>query len=466
MAKYDLPQQILTYLQQQMSVGVEACRPEEITANVDASRATVNRYLARMTAAGNIRKIGSGPATRYTHSPPIPAAMPTAMPTEPAVMAQQSPLAPLPERGFLFSAERQALMAALTAPIGIRKPVTYLRTFVDRYVPNQTALLPPTLADALFTQGRARGQQPAGTYARKVLEQLLIDLSWHSSRLEGNSKSMLDTREIFARGHADENDVEALMLLNHKEAIEFIVEAVPEYGITEAVVRNIQAMLMQGLLTNPEALGQARRTVVSITDSVYVPMQMPQILDEMLAILVDKARNIKNPIEAAFFLWVNIAYLQPFEDGNKRTSRLCANLPLLLQNCAPLSFLDVEQADYALAILGVYEKQDVSLAVELFEWTYRRSIDKYGVVLESMGAPDVFRQKYRELLGEGVRMVVSNRIPLEVVLKELAPPMDDRLPFMELLRQELTHLAPFNCARYRLGIRLTEGWITDGRPGL
>jgi Fic family protein len=461
MAKYELPQQILEYLQQQLAAGVEACRPEDITANVDASRPTVNRYLVRMATTGVLRKVGSGPATRYA----LPAIAAAPAPAGVLEVAQQPPLAPL-GGGFQFSVDRQPLIAELTAPIGTRKPVTYQRAFVDNYVPNQTMLLPPALAEKLFAQGRARGQQPAGTYARKVLEQLLIDLSWHSSRLEGNRKSLLDTKELFARGHADEDDIDAVMLFNHKDAIEFVVDAVPEYGITEAVVRNIQAMLMQGLLTNPDALGKARRTVVTITDSVYVPMQMPQVLDEMLALLVDKVRNIKNPIEAAFFVWMNIAYLQPFEDGNKRTSRLCANLPLLLQNCAPLSFLDVEQADYALAVLGVYEKQDVSLAVELFDWTYRRSIDKYGVILDAMGAPDLFRQKYRELLGEGVRRVVVDGASLEAAVKELAPPTEDLPAYLELLRQELQYLEPFNCARYRLGIRLTEGWIMEGRPGL
>lgn len=453
MAKYDLPLQILTYIQQQLAAGLNACRPDDITTNVDASRPTVNRYLTKMVAAGLIQKVGAGPATRYKL---------------PAIQAEMTQL-PLLESlggGFLFSQERQPLIAALTAPIGTRRPVTYQRAFVDNYVPNQSSLLPQALAQELLTNGRARGQQPAGTYARKVLEQLLIDLSWHSSRLEGNRKSLLDTKELFARGHADENDVDALMLLNHKEAIEFVVDAVPEYGIAEAVIRNIQAILMQGLLMNPDALGKARRTVVIITDSVYVPMQMPQVLDEMLALLIDKVRHINNPIEAAFFLWVNIAYLQPFEDGNKRTSRLCANLPLLLQNCAPLSFLDVEQADYALAVLGVYEKQDVSLAVELFDWTYRRSIEKYGVVLDAMGAPDMFWQKYRDLLGEGVRRVVADRVPLEAAVKELAPPVEDLQGFMDLLFQELKHLEAFNCARYRLGIRLTDEWIKEGRPGL
>lgn len=449
MAKHDLPMEILDYLRRQSARGVHRSSAEDITLHVNASRATVNRHLARMTAAGEVGKTGAGPATRYT------------LPAVRAIQPQAKR-----DSGFLFSPERKSLIAGLSAPIGTRKPVSYQRAFMDSYAPNQTSLLPPALAEELFAQGRARGQQPAGTYARKVLEQLLIDLSWHSSRLEGNNKSLLDTREIFARGYADENDIDALMLLNHKEAIEFVVDEVPGYGMTETVVRNIQAILMQGLVIGPGALGQARRTVVTISDSVYVPMQVPQVLDEMLAILVDKARSIKNPIEAAFFFWVNIAYLQPFEDGNKRTSRLCANLPLLLQNCAPLSFLDVEQADYALAVLAVYERQDVSLAVELFAWTYRRSIQKYGVVLDAMAAPDVFRQRYREMLGEGVRLVVAGRKPMMAALQQLAVPMEDLPPFRDLLRQELEHLAPYNCARYRLGISLADSWIKEGRPGL
>jgi hypothetical protein len=382
----------------------------------------VNRHLAKMVAIGSIRKLYAGPSTRY--------ALPSSL-----------------------------LAVTQSATEGVR-------AFIEDYEPNKSSLLPPGLAAQLFEQGRARGQQPASTYARKVLEQLLIDLSWHSSRLEGNRKSLLDTKELFARGHADEGDIDALMLLNHKEAIEFVVDAVPHYGITEAVVRNLQSVLMQGLLTDIKALGKVRESVVTITDSVYLPLQAPQLIGDLLKLIIEKARHIKNPIEAAFFLWINIAYLQPFEDGNKRTSRLCANLPLLLQNCAPLSFLDVEQSDYALAVLGVYEQQNVALAVELFAWTYRRSITKYAVILESMGAPDQFRQRYRELLGDGVRQVVIDGIGLDTVVAALSIPVDDQDAFKVLLHQELTHLEPFNCARYRLGIVLAERWVQAGRPGI
>jgi Fic family protein len=86
-----------------------------------------------------------------------------------------------------------------------------------------------------------------------------------------------------------------------------------------------------------------------------------EFMEETLTSIVGKVRHLQNPVEAAFFLWVNVAYLQPFADGNKRTSRLSANMPLMLYNCAPLSFLDVERADHATALLGVYEQRSVAV---------------------------------------------------------------------------------------------------------
>ena len=129
--------------------------------------------------------------------------------------------------------------------------MSYERAFVDGYIPNQSSLLPRALADALYAAGRAQGQQPAGTVARKVLEQLLIDLSWHSSRLEGNRVSLLDTKALFEHGRGDPNNPDITMLLNRKEAIEFMVDAVPDQGITVPVVCNLHALLMQGLLSGP-----------------------------------------------------------------------------------------------------------------------------------------------------------------------------------------------------------------------
>src|SRR5665213_283080 len=377
MAHRGLPDSILTFLQSQGRPTSAA----EITEGVQIPRPTVNRALARLVRERQLSKTGKGPALRYVTAQP----------------AEAAPAGPRPQT------PAEALRVSLSRPLGTRTPVSYDRSFVDGYMPNESSLLPSALAQSLYQHGRAPGQQPAGTVARKVLEQLLIDLSWYSSRLEGNRKSLLDTRELFVRGRSVGDDPDTTMLLNHKEAIEFTVDAVPAYGITVPVVRNIQSLLMQGLLANTHSLGAIRRTVVNITGTVYVPTQVPSLLEEMLGHVVEKARSIKNPVEAAFFLWVNLAYLQPFEAGNKRTSRLCANLPLMLSNCPPLSFLDVETTDYAMAMLGVYERLDLTLATELFDWTYRRSIPRYRSVIDSLSTDDSFIPWYRGLLGAVVR---------------------------------------------------------------
>jgi Fic family protein len=457
MAKQQMAEGIRNYLAQRRELGLAPASADEITTQLGEKRPTVNRYLASLVQGGIIQKLGSGPATRYQISGPAHHKLSF---TAPALATAKTALSV----GPTWSAQALALRSHLQAPIATREPITYRRQFVDDYVPNQSYLLPIDLATSLWDAGRVQGQQPASTYARKVLEQLLIDLSWHSSRLEGNRKSLLDTKALFAKGRTAGDDLETSMLLNHKDAIEFMVDAAPEYGITVPVVRNIQSLLMQGLLENSDSLGAIRQTVVNITDSVYVPTQVPTLLEEMLGIVVEKAQQIKNPVEAAFFIWVNIAYLQPFEDGNKRTSRLCANLPLMLSNCAPLSFLDVEQQDYALAVTGVYERLDMSLATELFEWTYRRSIAKYRVILESLGGPDPFRARLREQLGDAVRNVVLENKPARKASDELSLDRADREAFLDMLLKELKSLETYNCARYRLSLRRTEEWIGKGRP--
>jgi fido (protein-threonine AMPylation protein) len=291
----------------------------------------------------------------------------------------------------------------------------------------------------------------------------LIDLSWSSSRLEGNRYSLLATEELFASGLAG-GDMDAVMLLNHKAAIEFLVDAVPEYGLTTALVRNLHATLMQDLLADVSGLGNIRQKVVNISGTTYLPTQVPSLLEEMFAQIIEKARRIKNPVESAFFLLVNLAYLQPFEDGNKRTSRLSANIPLMLYNCAPLSFLDVDAQDYALAMMAVYEHRNVAIATDLFEWMYRRSVRKYAVTIEAMGVPDPTRLRFRDALTESIGHIVRDGMTFTDAVKVLALPAELQDTFQKLLHGELRALDTHNCARYRLTIRQTEQWTAAGRP--
>lgn len=414
------------------------------------SSATVRRHLDALCASGQITRSGQARATRYRL-------------IEKAAAIQTAPNERFFSASPAWSRASVELGRKLDLPLAARDPVTYQRKFVEDYVPNQSWLMPQGLAEKLCRDGRLREQQPAGTYARKVLEQLLIDLSWSSSRLEGNRFTLLATEQLFKRGTAD-GDLDAVMLLNHKSAIEFLVEAVPTQGLSAALVRNLHAVLMRDLLADTDALGAIRKKMVNISDTVYVPAQVPALLEEMMETILSKARLVKNPVEGAFFLWVNLAYLQPFEDGNKRTSRLAANISLMLYNCAPLSFLDVNPQDYAHAMLGVYEFLDVSRAVDLFAWTYQRSMKKYVVMMESIGAPDPLRLRYREHLTEALGLVVRDRKSAQAAMEELGLTDDQAPGFRAMLLDELQKLEVFNCARYRLTMTATQAWIDANRP--
>ncbi len=424
----------------------EPVQPGTLEQALQASRPTINRALRDLLAYGLLEKLGGGRSTHYRATDAAKAAV-----SEPGLLRWSPTALPLVE--------------ALRAPLGTRTPVGYERSFVSDYIPNQSSLLPPQLATDLFNAGRSRDQQPAGTYAREVLEQLLIDLSWSSSRLEGNNKSLLDTKELFELGErADPLDEDTLMLLNHKSAIEFMVDAVPTEGITVSVIVDLQAKLMKDLLKDSRDIGSIRRRLVNIDGSVYSPSNIPTLLEESLSAIIDKVRHIRNPVEAAFFLWVNMAYLQPFADGNKRTSRPSANMPLLLHNCSPLSFLDVERTDYATAMLGVYEQRNVAAAVELFEFIYRRSVQKYSVLRASLAVPDPIRARYRQSLNELMQFVVFYGRKLDDAFMLVPVDAADLAALRVIANTELDHLEPYNCARYNLARGMTQRWIDAGRP--
>ncbi len=446
-------QRILAAFQARAEAALPEVSSSELAILTGLSLATLKRHLAPMLRQQQLVRTGHARATRYRlGSTQVKIITDTASAIDRIVASVSPP----------WSVSARALQNALRRPLAARDPVTYQRQFVDNYLPNVSSLLPADLARALFDEGRMPGQQAAGTYARKVLEPLLIDLSWSSSRLEGNTYSLLATEQLFEKGVHD-GGRDAVMLLNHKRAIEFMVDAVPQYGLTQPVIANLHALLMQDLLDDADALGAVRHKVVHISDTVYLPTQVPSLLNEMLGTVIERARLIKNPVEAAFFLWINLAYLQPFEDGNKRCSRLAANIPLMLYNCAPLSFLDVEPQDYALAMIGVYELLDVSLASELFAWSYRRGLRKYAVVLESMGMPDPFRVRHRERLNDAIQSVVREGLSASAAMGVLG--LGDEAPkFAAMLEDELAKLTVNNCARYRLTMRSVEDWIASGRP--
>src|SRR5205807_1423976 len=234
-------------------------------------------------------------------------------------------------------------------PPQARRAAGYDRHFLDGYRPNVSNYLTEQERSHLAGVGRlSLVEQPAGTYAKQILNRLLIDLSWNSSRLEGNTYSLLDTKRLIELGEAAEgrDRPEAQMIVNHKDAIEFLVNDAEGIGFNRYTILNLHGILAQNLLPDPSAPGRLRRMGVGIEKSTFHPLELPQLIEEHFNLLLEKAAALQDPFEQALFVMVQLPYLQPFDDVNKRVSRLTANIPFIKRNLSPLSFIDVPRALY------------------------------------------------------------------------------------------------------------------------
>jgi hypothetical protein len=340
-----------------------------------------------------------------------------------------------------------------------RQPVGYNRAFLDSYRPNDTFYLSPTERKRLREIGTPGiAEQPAGTYARQILNRLLIDLSWNSSRLEGNTYSLLDTKRLLDLGEEAEGKerLEAQMILNHKDAIEFLVGGAEEIGFSRYTILNLHALLANNLLADPEAAGRLRRIAVGIERSVFYPLELPQLIEECFDQILATASMITDPFEQAFFAMVQLPYLQPFDDVNKRVSRLCANIPFIKDNLSPLSFESVPRESYTDAVLGVYELNRIELLRDVFIWAYERSAARYAAVRQSLGEPDPFRLRHRTALREVVGAVIRGRMDKRQATAHVSAWMQEHIDplerdrFRETAESELLSLHEGNFARYQI----------------
>lgn len=357
---------------------------------------TLQRRLANLADQGLIIKTGERKAAKY-----YPISMP-----------------PKENKGHsgttayeIFSPDSQNAVKFLDIPLYAREKMSYNRDFLENYVPNKTTYVPESMRQQLFNEGkRFDTTLAAGTYARQISQRLLIDLSYNSSRLEGNTYSRLDTQKLVEEGITADGKVheETVMIMNHKEAILFLVENAQEIELNSLTIRNLHYLLSQDLLANPEACGNIRSIDVDIGQSTYKPLNNPHLLKELFELILFKARKIEDPFEQSFFLLVHLSYLQAFEDVNKRTSRLSCNIPFIKENLCPLSFTDVSRDDYITALLAIYEKNIFEPLLELYAWAYLRSCEQYGVVKKSLGEIDAFRIQYRQQRKEAMGQVVRS----------------------------------------------------------
>lgn len=404
------------------------------------ARRTLQYRLRALVDAGRLRLAGDGRAARY-HLVGDAVAEPDA--------ADIVPMSP----------EGKAVLAYVRQPVVARLPVGYDRCFLDGYRPNETYYLTQEHREHLAVIGKPQIEAAAaGTYAKQIMNRLLIDLAWNSSRLEGNTYSLLDTRRLLDFGEAAEGrgPLEAQMILNHKDAIEFLVANADDIGFNRYTILNLHALLANNLLADPTAVGRLRHIIVGIDGSTFHPLEVPGLIEECFDQILATAAAITDPFEQAFFVMVQLPYLQPFDDVNKRVSRLAANIPMIRANLAPLSFTEVPGDLYTTATLGVYERNDTSLLRDVFLWAYERSAGRYAAVRQSMGEPDPFRLHYREELRDVIRDVVRgpmNRMAARAHLAEIVRetiPTADQEQFIEVAETELLGLHEGNFARYQV----------------
>lgn len=238
---------------------------------------------------------------------------------------------------------------------------------------NEDARLQMEAATQMF-QKKSKGASEV--ICHKELERFVIELSWKSSKIEGNTYTLLDTERLLkegieAKGHTRD---EAIMILNHKKTFQYVVEHKFQMKkLSIQIIENIHRFLVEGLGVS---FG-LRTKPVGVTGSLYVPLSVSSQIQEALHELCCAIDRLTDPHSKSLLALMGISYIQPFEDGNKRTARLVANAILLAYDCAPLSYRSVDEIQYRESMLVFYEKNSLSPMRDIFQEQYIFSCEHY-----------------------------------------------------------------------------------------
>lgn len=302
------------------------------------SAATLKRMITEAIDKGSIEVVGKGRATKYRLSPQAHVTMPLDLDTY-----------------FINDVDQRQVQATFNFEL-IREILPKVQLFTAE------ELQALEHGQKVFREHLA--EMSEAEY-RKEMERLGIDLSWKSSQIEGNTYSLLETERLLkekqtASGKTKE---EAIMLLNHKDALDFILD-VPDYlkEISVARIEDIHALLTKelGLERN------IRHRRVGITGTNYTPLdnefQIREALEDTCALINGK----ENVLEKALLALVLLSYIQAFTDGNKRTARITSNAILIAYGYCPISFRTVDSIDYKKAMLMFYEQNNIAAFKKIF----------------------------------------------------------------------------------------------------
>ena len=333
---------ILRYLDQAGT----ASRQELAEIIPNASRITVIRDLNRLAARGFVIVSGRGPSTTYS-------------------------------------------ITAAAKQLKLYDPTAYLQQEPDSRQAQFTSFMPShlaRLANAWSGKDLDRIERLAADYrsrlgsdvASRELERFIIELSWKSSKIEGNTYSLLDTEQLIkgsveAAGHSRE---EAVMILNHKTAFDYIWQHKRDYGrLSRMAIEEIHQLLTQDLGINRGL----RQLPVGITGTVYVPPASQAEISSHLEQIISVVNDCREPVIRGLIALVGISYLQPFADGNKRTARLVSNALLIAHDYPPLSYRTVDENTFKGALILFYEQGPADYIKDVFLRQFEFSAKNYNL---------------------------------------------------------------------------------------
>lgn len=233
-----------------------------------------------------------------------------------------------------------------------------------------------TLLDKLTASYQKKIKDISATNYKREFERLMIELSWKSSQIEGNTYDLLDTEQLLKYNIAAPNHTqeEAVMLLNHKAAIEYTRENADLFN--QLAINKI--IDIHTLLTQKLGIAKSiRNRQVRITGTKYTPPDNQFVIEEAVENLCKSVNDVENVFEKALRALLLISYIQPFDDGNKRTARLTANALLMAANKCPLSYRSISPSEYKKAILLFYEMNNVQAFKKIFIDQYRFAVENY-----------------------------------------------------------------------------------------
>ena len=313
------------------------------------SDATLKRMIAAGIKAGDIVAEGKARATRYRLSPQAQLLMPLNLDTY-----------------FALEVDERQVQSSYNFEL-INGLLAETRLFSDK---DQVHL------DALQEEFRQHISELTDNEYRKEMERLGIDLSWKSSQIEGNTYTLLETERLLRESKTAEgkSKEEAVMLLNHKDALSFVLDN-PDY-LKELTVSHIEDI--HQLLTKDLSIDKGlRRHRVGITGTNYHPLDNEFQIREAMRDTCELINSKSNIFEKALLTLVLLSYIQPFSDGNKRTARITSNAILIANDYCPLSFRSVDSIDYKKAMLIFYEQNNLYAFKQIFMEQFEFAVKEY-----------------------------------------------------------------------------------------